>query len=197
LPIPQGYIQESSDINAFATGKRPDEAVICVTTGALDKLDGEELEGVISHEMSHIANRDILLATVTVGVVGAIALIAEILLRTLFWGGTRQRGKNAGLLVVVAIVFAILAPLFSRLVYLAMSRRREFLADASGALLTRNPLGLARALDKIKADLPDDPKGSQTVAPLYIANPFKRARRESIWSTHPPLDDRILRLQSM
>jgi heat shock protein HtpX len=197
LPVPKAYVQESSDINAFATGRRPEEAIVCVTTGALEKLDGEELEGVISHEMSHIANRDILLATVTVGVVGAIALISEILLRSLFWGGTRQRGKNAGLVVAVAIVFAILAPLFSRLVYLAMSRRREYLADASGALLTRNPTGLARALEKIQADLPDDPKGSKTVAPLYIANPFKRARRQSIWSTHPPLKERIRRLQSM
>jgi len=197
LPIPKTYVQDSRDINAFATGRRPEEAIICVTTGALDALDNEELEGIISHEMSHIVNRDVLLATVTVGVVGAIALIAEILLRSLFWGGTQQRGKNAGLLIVVAIIFAVLAPLFSRLVYLAMSRRREYLADANGALLTRNPNGLARALKKIKSDLPDDPKGSKTVAPLYIANPFKRAQRQSMWSTHPPLDERIRRLQSM
>jgi len=129
--------------------------------------------------------------------VGAIALIAEILLRSLLWGGGRQRGKNAGMLVVVAILFAILAPLFSRLVYLVMSRRREYLADANGALLTRNPEGLARALEKIRADLPGDPRGSQTVAPLYIANPFRRARRQSIWSTHPPLEERIRRLRSM
>jgi len=197
LPVPHAYVQDSSDINAFATGKKPEEAVICATTGALEKLDGEELEGVIGHEMSHIANRDVLLATVTVGVVGAIALISEILLRSLLWGSGRQRGKSAGVLVVGAIFFAILAPLFSRLVYLFMSRRREYLADANGALFTRNPEGLASALEKIRADLPDDPRGSQTVAPLYIANPFRRARRQSIWSTHPPLEERIRRLRSM
>ncbi len=197
LPTPKAYVQESSDINAFATGKNPDEAVICVTTGALKKLNNEELEGVMSHEMSHIANRDILVSTVTVGVVGAIALIAEILLRSLFYGAGRQRGKNAGLLILVAVVFAILAPLFSRLAYLFMSRRREYLADANGAMLTRSPDGLAGALKKIRADRPDDPKGSRTVAPLYIANPFKRARRGSIWSTHPSLEERIERLQAM
>lgn len=197
LPAPKAYVQESSDINAFATGKTPEEAVICVTTGALKRLNGEELEGVMSHEMSHIANRDILVSTVTVGVVGAIALISEILLRSLFYGAGRQRGKNAGPLIVAAVVFAILAPLFSRLAYLFMSRRREYLADANGALLTRNPAGLASALKKIRADLPDDPKGSKTMAPLYIANPFKRARRASIWSTHPPLEERIERLRAM
>ena len=197
LPVPQAYIQDSSDINAFATGRNPEEAIICVTTGALEKLNAEELEGVMSHEMSHIANRDILVSTVTVGVVGAIALIVEILLRSLFYGAGRQRGKNAGPLIIVAVVFAILAPLFSRLAYLFMSRRREYLADANGAMLSRNPEGLASALRKIKADLPDDPKGSKTVAPLYIANPFKRARRSSIWATHPPLDERIERLKAM
>ncbi|MFO8133370.1 MAG: M48 family metallopeptidase [Thermoplasmatota archaeon] len=197
LPVPEAYVQESSDINAFATGKHPGEAIICVTTGALEKLNGEELEGVMSHEMSHIANRDILVSTVTVGVVGAIALIAEILLRSFFFGAGRQRGKHAAPLIIVAIIFAVLAPLLSRLAYLFMSRRREYLADANGAMLTRNPDGLASALEKIRADLPDDPKGSRTVAPLYIANPFKRSRRGSLWATHPPLEERIKRLTAM
>jgi heat shock protein HtpX len=197
LPVPSAYVQESSDINAFATGKTPEESIICVTTGALERLNSEELEGVMSHEMSHIANHDILVMTVTVGVVGAIALIAEILLRSLFWGVGRQRNKNAGPLILVAVIFAILAPLFSRLAYLLMSRRREYLADANGAMLTRNPAGLASALEKIRGDLPDDPKGSRTMAPLYIANPFKRSRRGSIWATHPSLDERITRLKAM
>jgi len=199
LPMPKVYVQDSSDINAFATGRKPEEAVICVTKGALQKLNTEELEGVISHEMSHIMNRDILLATVTVGVVGAIALIAEIVFRMLWWGGAGRGRRDEGslILIAVAVVFLILAPIFSRLTYLAISRRREFLADASGAYLTRNPEGLARALEKIKADLPDDPKGSKTVAPLYIANPFKRALKDSIWSTHPPIDERIRRLRAM
>lgn len=199
LPTPKVYVQDSKDINAFATGRKPDEALICATTGAIQQLNNEELEGVIGHEMSHIKNRDILVATVTVAVVGTIALLAEIALRSLFWGGGARGEKKGGggILIIVAIVFIVLAPIFSRLTYLAISRRREYLADADGAYLTRNPEGLAMALEKIKNDLPDDPKGSKTVAPLYIANPFKRALKNSIWSTHPPLDERIRRLRSM
>ena len=149
--------------------------------------------------MSHIKNRDILVATVTVAVVGAIALIAEIVLRSLFWtgGGRGRKGEGNAIIFIIAIVFIILAPIFSRLTYLAISRRREYLADANGAYLTRNPEGLARALEKIKLDLPDDPKGSKTVAPLYIANPFKRSIRNSLWATHPPIDERINRLRTM
>jgi heat shock protein HtpX len=202
LPTPKVYVQESRDINAFATGHKPEDSIICATTGTLQQLNTEELEGVIGHEMSHIRNRDILVMTVTVGVVGAIALLAEIALRMLFWGGAGRGGggkKGEGniIIIVIAIIFIILAPIFSRLTYLAISRRREYLADADGAYLTRNPEGLAKALEKIKADIPDDPKGSKTVAPLYISNPFKRALRDSIWSTHPPLDERIRRLRSM
>jgi heat shock protein HtpX len=200
MPMPKVYFQDSKDINAFATGKKPEQSVICATTGALQLLNKEELEGVIGHEMSHIKNRDILVMTVTVAVVGTIALLAEIALRSLLWsGGGRgsKKGGGGGIVILIAIIFVILAPIFSRLTYLAISRRREYLADADGAYLTRNPEGLAAALEKIKNDLPDDPKGSKTVAPLYIANPFKRAHRNSIWSTHPPLDERIKRLRSM
>jgi len=202
LPKPKVYVQESDAINAFATGKKPEEAVICATTGALRKLKIDELEGVIGHEMSHIKNHDILIATVTIAVVGAIALIAEILFYSMFWGGVgRSRGRRGdgnALILVLAIVFVILAPIFSRLTYLAISRRREYLADANGAHLTRNPEGLAKALEKIKTDLPKGkPVGSKTVAPLYIANPFKRENVRSLWSTHPPVDERIQRLRSM
>jgi heat shock protein HtpX len=200
LPTPKVYVQESRDINAFATGHNPGDSIICATTGTLQQLNTEELEGVIGHEMSHIRNRDILVMTVTVGVVGAIALLAEIALRMLFLGGGRSGDRKGGgniIVVVIALIFIILAPIFSRLTYLAISRKREYLADADGAYLTRNPEGLAKALEKIKADIPDDPKGSKTVAPLYISNPFKRALRDSIWSTHPPLDERIRRLRSM
>ena len=200
LPVPKVYVQNSQDINAFATGHKPSDAIICATTGALQQLNSEELEGVIGHEMSHIRNRDILVMTVTVGVVGAIALIAEIALRMMFFTGGRSNDRKGGggiIVLVIAIIFIILAPIFSRLTYLAISRRREYLADADGAYLTRNPEGLAKALEKIKADIPDDPKGSKTVAPLYISNPFKRALRDSIWSTHPPLDERIRSLRSM
>ena len=199
LPTPQVYVQDSKDINAFATGKKPEEAIICATTGAIQQLNKEELEGVIGHEMSHIRNRDILVMTVTVGVVGAIALLCEIALRALFWGGGSRGGKKGGnpILIVVLILAIVFAPIFSRLTYFAISRKREYLADADGAYLTRNPEGLAQALEKIKADIPDDPIGSKTVAPLYISNPFKRALRDSVWSTHPPLDERIKRLRSM
>ena len=201
LPMPKVYVQESRDINAFATGHKPEDSIICATSGTLQQLNTEELEGVIAHEMSHIRNRDILVMTVTVGVVGTIALVAEIALRMLFFTGGSSSGNKKGggniIVVVIAIIFIILAPIFSRLTYLAISRKREYLADADGAYLTRNPIGLAKALEKIKGDVPDDPKGSKTVAPLYISNPFKRALRDSIWSTHPPLDERIRRLRSM
>lgn len=200
LPMPKVYVQDSDNINAFATGKKPEKAVICITTGALRKLNQEELEGVIAHEMSHIKNHDILIATVTIGVVGAIALISEILFYSLFWGGAGRGRKSGGnaLLMVVAILLVILAPIFARLTYLAISRKREYLADSSGAYLTRNPNGLAQALGKIKADHPKGkPKGSKTVAPLYISNPFKSVSASSVWATHPPIDERIRRLRSM
>lgn len=200
LPTPKVYVQDSRDINAFATGHKPEDSIICATTGALEQLNSAELEGVIAHEMSHIKNRDILVMTVTVGVVGAIALIAEIAIRMLFFSGGRSGDRKGGgniIILIIAIIFIILAPIFSRLTYLAISRKREYLADADGAYLTRNPEGLAKALEKIKGDVPDDPKGSKTVAPLYIANPFKRALRDSLWSTHPPIDERIRRLRSM
>lgn len=200
LPTPKAYVQDSDNINAFATGKKPEKSIICVTTGALRKLKPDELEGVIGHEMSHIKNHDILIATVTIAVVGTIALISEILFYSLFWGGAGRGRRNEGnaILLVLAILFVILAPIFSRLTYLMISRRREYLADSNGAHLTRNPEGLAKALEKIKSDHPQGkPKGSKTVAPLYIANPFKRSLRDSMWSTHPPIDERIRRLRSM
>ena len=201
LPMPKVYVQDSRDINAFAAGRNPNEAVICVTAGALQQLNQEELEGVLSHEMSHIKNYDVRLATITLGVVGAIALIAEIALRLMLHGARgsgRGGGKGGGaailIIFVVAIVFIILAPIFSRLAYFAMSRRREYLADSTGAMLTRNPGGLANALNKIMHDAPDDPKGSRTVAGLYFANPYLRRHRDNIWATHPPLEKRIERL---
>ncbi len=201
LPKPKAYVQDSDNINAFATGKKPENSIICVTTGALQKLGADELEGVIGHEMSHIQNRDILISTVTIGVVGAIALLSEILFYSMFWGGAgRGRGRNDGnaIIMIIAIIFVILAPIFARLTYLAISRKREYLADSNGAYLTRNPDGLAKALEKIKQDHPQGkPKGSKMVAPLYIANPFKRQTVESLWSTHPPIDERIRRLRSM
>jgi len=202
LPTPKVYVQDSDYINAFATGKKPEDSVICATTGALRKLRIDELEGVIGHEMSHIKNRDILVSTVTIGVVGAIAIIAELLFYSLLWGGgsSRNNRRSGGnpILLLIGILFAVLAPIFARLTYLAISRRREYLADADGAYLTRNPNGLANALERIKNDIPrGGVQGSKMIAPLYIANPFKSQSLDSIWSTHPPIDERIRRLRSM
>jgi heat shock protein HtpX len=204
LPPPKVYVTPSRDINAFATGRNPQEAVVAVTQGALEQLNQEELEGVLAHELSHIKNYDIRIATLTIALVAIVAIIAEIVFRTFLYGGMRGgggRGKDAGaatlIIIAIAILFYIFAPLLSRLAYLAMSRQREYLADASGAMMTRNPHGLARALEKIKGDLPDDPRGSRTVAALYIANPYKRAIKESLWATHPPLEKRVARLRGM
>lgn len=201
LPAPKVYVQDSRDINAFAAGRNPQDAVVCVTQGAMEQLNQEELEGVVAHELSHIRNYDVRLATITIAVVGMIALLAEIVLRFFWYGGRRAAsgggrggGAAAGILVLVAIVFIVLAPIFSRLAYFAMSRRREYLADASGAMLTRNPEGLARALHKILHDVPDDPKGARTVSSLYFANPYLRRHGDNVWATHPPLEKRIERL---
>lgn len=196
IPMPKVYVQDSRDINAFAAGRNPKEAVVCVTTGALQQLNQEELEGVVAHELSHIKNYDVRVATITLAVVGMIAILAELVLRFTFYGrhrggGGRGGGQAALILLVISIVFIILAPIFSRLVYFAMSRRREYLADSTGAMLTRNPDGLARALQKIMADVPDDPKGARTLSSLYFANPYLRRHRDNIWSTHPPLEKRV------
>jgi heat shock protein HtpX len=195
--VPKVYIQDSKDINAFAAGLKPEAAIVCVTTGALDQLNQEELEGVIAHEMSHVLNKDMRLATLTIAIVGAIAMIAEIGLRIMWMGGGRRERKVNPIVIVIAIVGIILAPILARLTYLFLSRRREYLADASGARLTRNPVGLADALRKIRGDVPDDPQGSKTVAGLYFANPWTRKTGGSIWSTHPPLEERIERLEKM
>lgn len=203
VPPPKVYVQDSRDINAFATGTKPENAVVCATQGALQQLDQEELQGVLAHELGHVLNRDILLSTITIGVVGTIALLAEIALRALWWGG-RGRGRGGGgggsggaILLVLALVLLVLAPLFSRLTYLAMRRRREYLADATGVKLVRNNQGLIRALRKIAGDLPDDPKGSRTAASLYIENPWVKTEVDSVFSTHPPLKERIRRLEQM
>jgi heat shock protein HtpX len=143
LPVPKVYVQESDGINAFATGLKPEDSVVCVTTGALEKLDQEELQGVIAHEVAHILNRDMRVTTITIGVVGTIALLSEIAIRSLFFGAGRGRGGGGRgghpILLVAALVLIILAPIFSRLAYLFLSRKREYLADASGAMLSRNP----------------------------------------------------------
>ncbi len=199
-PMPRLYIIEDSAINAFATGRNPQHAAVAVTRGALEKLENEELEGVIAHELSHIKNYDILVMTVVVLLVGLIALLSDWLLRMHLWGGRdRDRGGGAGYLMIVGLILAILSPLIAELIKLAVSRKREYLADASGALLTRFPEGLAAALEKIGMESQTLRHANHATAHLYIANPFGKTTGffERIFSTHPPLAERIALLRRM
>ncbi len=199
LPVPKIYVMQSGQINAFASGRDPKHAVICVTTGALDKLNKQELEGVIAHEMSHIANFDIRFMTLTAVLVGMVSIAAEIFLRSLWFRG-ESRGRSNAILLILGILFAVLAPIAAQLVSLAISRRREYTADATGVKFTRYPLGLASALKKIKNEhLPEQDKHRypKAVAPLFIANPFNRKTLQNIFATHPDIDDRIKKLEAM
>ncbi|MEK6894652.1 MAG: M48 family metallopeptidase [Nanoarchaeota archaeon] len=201
LPMPRVYVMNSPQINAFASGRNPKNAVICVTTGTLEKLSKQELEGVIAHEMSHIANYDIRFMTFTAIAIGMIAIIAEIFLRSLwFSGGNENRdGRTHIFLILAGITLSILAPLLSNLVSLAISRRREYNADATGVKLTRYPPGLASALRKIKNEhisKEDKHRFPKAVAPLFIGDPYKR-KFTSLFSTHPNIDDRISKLERM
>ncbi len=195
LPLPKIYIIDDTAPNAFATGRDPEHAVIAVTSGLLQKLDRSELEGVIAHELSHIGNRDILLATVVVVLVGMVALLADFFRYSLwFGGGNRDNNKGGGWIMIVAIVLSILAPLFALLIQLAISRKREFLADADAALLTRYPEGLASALRKISGDPEKLEVANRATAHLYISNPFKGKKVSKMLMTHPPIEERIASL---
>ena len=210
LPLPKIYIINDTAPNAFATGRDPEHAVVAVTKGLLQKLDRSELEGVIAHELSHIGNRDILLATIVTVLVGIIVLLADWFRRWTFWGGGRSRNNEKGgqlqlIIMIVAIVLSILAPIFAYLMQFAISRKREFSADADGALLTRYPEGLARALEKISADPEPLEVANRATAHLYIASPFegKRDKRDKksffkkAFMTHPPVKERIAALRGM
>jgi len=199
LKVPKLYVMESSQINGFASGRNPENAVICMTTGALEKLDKHELEGVIAHEMSHIANYDIRFMTLVAVLVGLISITAQIYLRSLWFGGGRRNDKGGAVLMIIAIVAAILAPLAAHLVSMAVSRKREFTADATAVKFTRYPDGLKKALLKIKndhVDSRDQKKYPQAVAPLFISDPFKKKVR-GLFSTHPDVDLRIRALERM
>lgn len=196
LPLPKIYIIEDSAPNAFATGRDPEHGVICVTTGILSKLEKVELEGVLAHELSHIGNRDILLSTVVVVLVGFVALIADWFQHWAFWGRDNDEESNP-LFMVAAILLSLLAPLAAMLIQLAISRKREFLADADGALLTRYPEGLARALEKISADQEPLEAANRATAHLYIANPFKGKNVAKLFMTHPPIEERIAKLRGL
>lgn len=204
LPKPRIYVINDPSPNAFATGRDPKHSAIAVTTGLMEVLDKQELEGVIAHELAHVGNRDILVMTVAVTLVGAIVLISDILTRSWFWGGRdNDDSKAAGAMMVVAIALAILAPLFAQLIQLAISRKREYLADATGAMMTRFPDGLASALQKIEAHERPMKGANRATAHLYINEPFgvKESRSRSwlatVFSTHPPIPDRVKKLQDM
>jgi len=201
LPMPKVYVMDSPMINAFASGRNPKTAVICVTTGALEKLNKQELEGVIAHEMSHIANFDIRFMTLTAVLIGMISIISQIFLRSLWMGGgSRDReGKGNAVFLLIAIAVAILAPIAAQLVSFAISRKREYAADASGVKFTRYSPGLAAALTKIKSEHPDEKmkqQYSKATAPLFISDPFKK-KVQGLFSTHPPIDNRIAKLKRM
>lgn len=199
LPMPKIYIMEEEAMNAFATGRDPDHAVICVTRGLINKLDKLEIEGVLAHELSHIGNRDILLSTVLVVLVGFVTLLTDFFRRWVWFGGKgrddRGGGQAQGILMIVALILSILAPIAAVLIQLAVSRKREFLADADGALLTRYPEGLASALKKISTDDMPLRAANHATAHLYIKNPFrKKGVMNKMFSTHPPIEERIAAL---
>ena len=206
LPMPKVYLIEDSALNAFATGRKPETASVAITRGLLDRLNREELQGVMAHEMSHVGNRDILFATLMAVLVGSIVLISHMLLRGMFWGGGRRRRSSSdggggvqAILMVAGILFAILAPIFAKILQLAVSRQREYLADATAARLTRNPRGLASALRKLTSDTEVLESANRATAHMYIVNPIKKleARAKGMFSTHPPIEDRVERLLSM
>jgi len=201
LPLPKIYIIDEMASNAFATGRNPEHAVIAVTRGLLEKLDRTELEGVLAHELSHIGNRDILLQTVVVILVGLVVLISDWFLRWTWLGGrsrdSREGGQLGAIMLLIGIGLAILSPFFAFLIQMAISRKREFLADASGALLTRYPEGLARALEKISTDRTPLRVANKAMAHMYIANPFKGRKVAKWFMTHPPVEERIKNLRGM
>ena len=205
LPKPKLYVIDDTAMNAFATGRDPNHAVVCATSGILQRLDRRELEGVIAHELSHIKNYDIRLMAVVAVLVGTVVYLADIFMRTLWWGGGRRRRDDEGnlgaIMMVVGIVLAILSPIIATAIQLAVSRNREYLADASGANLTRYPEGLARALTKLNGDKEVLESATNATAHLYITNPFKGknfgAWFSGLFDTHPPIAERIKRLRAM
>ncbi len=205
LPIPKVHIIQDLSINAFATGRDPEHASIAITQGAIDNLENEELEGVIAHELSHIKNYDIRLMMIVIICIGIITLLADLMIRSRLYGigGKKSNDNNSGqlgtIIMIVGIVLAILSPLFARLIQFAVSRKREYLADASGAMLTRYPDGLASALEKIKMQNMPLQKVNKATAHLYISSPFLGTKKalSKAFATHPDIDDRIAKLRNM
>ena len=204
---PDLYVVEDAQPNAFATGRNPEHAVICVTTGLLEKLNYYELEGVIAHEMSHIKNYDILLSAVVSVFVGLIVMLSDMFSRIMFWGGLKDDRDNDskanGILMLLGLIFLILSPIFGTLMQLALSRKREFLADATAVEFTRNPDGLISALEKLENDPNELETANSATANMYIVNPFKKngdkgkRKTSNLWSTHPSTADRIEALRNI
>lgn len=204
---PDLYVVEDAQPNAFATGRNPEHAVICVTTGLLEKLNYYELEGVIAHEMSHIKNYDILLSAVVSVFVGLIVMLSDMFSRIMFWSGLKDDRDNDskanGILMLLGLIFLILSPIFGTLMQLALSRKREFLADATAVEFTRNPDGLISALEKLENDPNELETANSATANMYIVNPFKKngdkgkRKTSSLWSTHPSTADRIEALRNI
>ena len=205
LPAPKAYVIDDDALNAFATGKDPKHASITVTTGLLKKMNRQELEGVVAHEMSHIQNYDVRFMMLTIVLVGLVTLLSDFILRSFLWGGHGKRRDHGGgniqiIFILIGLLFAILAPLVGYMIKLAISRKREYMADANAAILTRYPPGLASALGKIKGD--PDPlvdKANKATAQLFISTPFRKKHgfMENLFSTHPPIEERIRRLKEM
>jgi len=196
MPVPRVHIIESPALNAFATGRDPEHASIALTTGIIGALENEELEGVIAHELAHIKNYDIRVMTIVIVLVGTIALLSDMFFRMSFFGGSGDRENKNPLFTIIGIALLILSPIVAELIKLAVSRKREYLADASGSLLTRYPEGLARALEKISASPVKLDRASKATAHLFISNPFK-GKLAGAFSTHPPIQDRIAKLRGM
>lgn len=200
IPRPKIYIVNDPAPNAFATGIKPEKGAVAFTTGLLETLNKEELAGVVAHELAHIRNYDIRLMTICIALVGVIALIANFGSRMLFFGGGRRNNRKSNpVMMIIAVVFLILAPIAAQFVRLAVSRNREFLADASAVEFTRNPVGLINALHKISADTRDVKKAKPATASMYISRPVgkKRKAKRNLLATHPPMEDRIKRLKEM
>ncbi|MCA8940691.1 MAG: M48 family metallopeptidase, partial [Planctomycetes bacterium] len=200
LPMPRVYVMHDHSPNAFATGRGPQDGRVCVTTGLLETLDRDELQGVVAHEMAHIKNKDILFQTVVGIMVGTIVILSDVLLRSVFWGGMGRRSNNddnkgAAIFMLIGLVFAILAPIFAQLVRFAISRQREYLADATGAQFTRNPEGLASALNKIAGAHTPLRSHNRGTEHMFISPP--KADFSAAFSTHPPIKDRIARLMEI
>lgn len=207
LPMPKLYVIEDTAMNAFATGRDPEHAVVCATTGLLSRLNRAEIEGVVAHELAHVKNYDIRLMSIVTVLVGLIALLSDWMLRMTRFGGSRKSDKDGAgqiqvVLFAVGILLALLSPLIANLIKLAVSRRREFLADASGVSYTKNPEGLAKALEKISSDREPLEAANKATAHLYIANPLKNVHGgigmfASLFATHPPVEERLAALRSL